>query len=45
MRSYVKTDIGKQRDVNQDYYYASDELGLYILADRYGGICRRRSCK
>ena len=40
MRSFAKTDIGKLRDVNQDSYYISDEIGLYILADRYGGICR-----
>lgn len=38
MRSYAKTDIGKLRDINQDSYFVSDELGLYILADRYGGI-------
>ena len=45
MRSFAKTDIGKLRDINQDYYYISDNLGLYILADRNGWIYRRRDCK
>lgn len=37
MRSFTRTDVGKLRDVNQDYYFISDELGLYILADGMGG--------
>ena len=40
MEVFVKTDIGKVRDMNQDYYYVSspkDELKLYILADGMGG--------
>lgn len=37
---FAKTDIGKARDNNQDYYYISspeEELQLYILADGMGG--------
>ena len=40
MEVFVKTDIGKVRDMNQDYYYVAspkDELKLYILADGMGG--------
>ena len=36
----VKTDIGKVRDLNQDYYYISketEEPKIYILADGMGG--------
>ena len=37
---FAKTDIGKARDTNQDYYYissAQDDIKLYILADGMGG--------
>ncbi len=37
---FAKTDIGKARELNQDYYYVSpptDEIKLYILADGMGG--------
>ena len=37
---FAKTDIGKARDINQDYYYVSKENSiprLYILADGMGG--------
>ena len=37
---FAKTDIGKLREINQDYYYISeetDEPKLYILADGMGG--------
>jgi len=37
---FAKTDIGKARELNQDYYYISsleDEIKLYILADGMGG--------
>ena len=37
---FAKTDIGKARDINQDYYYISKENSiprLYILADGMGG--------
>ena len=40
MRVFSKTDIGKVRDMNQDYYFVSDEnekLHLFILADGMGG--------
>ena len=38
--AYAKSDIGKSRDINQDYYYMSkslDDVQLYILADGMGG--------
>ncbi len=38
MKIFAKTDIGKAREVNQDCYYVSPKLNLYILADRYGWI-------
>ena len=37
---FAKTDIGKARELNQDYYYISspeEEPQLYILADGMGG--------
>lgn len=40
MKAFAKTDIGKARDINQDYYYISEEqseFNLYILADGMGG--------
>ena len=40
MEAFAKTDIGKARDMNQDYYYIpdwEDEMHLYILADGMGG--------
>lgn len=40
IKAYAKTDIGKLRENNQDYYYISnslDEVQLYILADGMGG--------
>lgn len=40
MRVFAKTDLGKARDINQDYYYVSDqndEIQLFILADGMGG--------
>ena len=40
MRAYAKTDIGKAREMNQDFYYVSEETGdmrLCILADGMGG--------
>lgn len=40
MEAFAKTDVGKARDMNQDYYYISpesEELKLYILADGMGG--------
>ena len=40
MLVYAKTDIGKAREMNQDFIYVSDNLGdikLCILADGMGG--------
>ena len=40
MRAYAKTDIGKAREMNQDFYYVSEErngMRLCILADGMGG--------
>lgn len=40
LRVFANTDIGKARNMNQDYYYISDyvdELKIYILADGMGG--------
>lgn len=40
MRGFAKTDVGKAREMNQDYYYIAGEeskLQLYILADGMGG--------
>ena len=38
MKVFAKSDIGKARNQNEDYYYVSDnEIKLYILADGMGG--------
>lgn len=40
MKVFASTDVGKARDMNQDYYYIAtpeDELQLFILADGMGG--------
>jgi len=40
MRVFAKTDIGRARENNEDFYYTSNEneyLKLYILADGMGG--------
>ena len=40
IKAYAKTDKGKVREINQDYFYISnslDEVQLYILADGMGG--------
>ncbi len=41
MRILAKSDIGKAREMNQDYFYTSslenDDVKLYILADGMGG--------
>lgn len=40
IKAYAKSDIGKTREINQDYYYISDsldEIQLYMLADGMGG--------
>ena len=40
MKAFAKTDIGKARENNQDYYYIpnqTEKLNLCILADGMGG--------
>ena len=41
MRVFAKTDLGKARQMNEDFYYITpsveDKLQLYILADGMGG--------
>lgn len=40
MKVFAKSDIGKARESNQDYYYVSQpspNVGLYIVADGMGG--------
>lgn len=40
MQVFAKTDIGRERKLNEDYYYASkpdDKIKLFILADGMGG--------
>ena len=40
IKAYAKSDIGKVREANQDYYHISDsldEIQLFILADGMGG--------
>lgn len=40
IKAYAKSDIGKVREKNQDFYYISDsldEVQLYMLADGMGG--------
>lgn len=41
MKSFAKTDVGKAREMNQDYYYIptkESKLQIYILADGMGRI-------
>ena len=40
IKAYAKSDKGKVREMNQDYYYISnslDQVQLYVLADGMGG--------
>ena len=40
MEAFARTDIGKLRDTNEDYYYIpnkEDEIQVFILADGMGG--------
>lgn len=40
MEAFAKSDIGKAREMNQDYYYISpseSKINLYVLADGMGG--------
>lgn len=36
-RSFAATDVGRRREVNEDSFLRSDELGLFIVADGMGG--------
>lgn len=41
MKVFAKTDIGKARETNEDFYYIAtneEDVKLYILADRNGGL-------
>jgi len=41
MISFAKSDVGKAREMNQDFYYipeTEDNLQIYILADGMGRI-------
>src|ERR1700754_1437409 len=35
--SCAATNVGRVRTKNEDYYFASDLVGLYVLADGMGG--------
>ena len=40
MQVFAKTDIGRERKLNEDYFYAAkpdDKIKLFILADGMGG--------
>lgn len=40
IKAYAKSDVGKVREINEDYFYISeslDEVQLYIIADGMGG--------
>jgi protein phosphatase len=40
MRAFATSDVGKAREINEDYFYVSypdDEIQLFILADGMGG--------
>ncbi|MBI5502256.1 MAG: serine/threonine-protein phosphatase [Deltaproteobacteria bacterium] len=36
-RSFAATDIGRRRQINEDSFLRSDELGLFVVADGMGG--------
>lgn len=41
MQVFAKTDIGRERKINEDFYYISkpeDKIRIFILADGMGRI-------
>jgi len=37
VRSFGQSDVGRERDQNEDAFLRDDELGLYVVADGMGG--------
>jgi serine/threonine protein phosphatase PrpC len=37
MEYFAKSDIGNHREQNEDFYFADDKAGLFIVADGMGG--------
>ncbi len=37
LQSFGITDVGMKRSLNEDAFYRSDEIGLYLVADGMGG--------
>ena len=35
--SYGKSDVGRRRDINEDYFYVDNSKGLFIVCDGLGG--------
>ncbi|HTM23327.1 MAG TPA: hypothetical protein VL172_22550 [Kofleriaceae bacterium] len=35
--SYGASDVGRKRQVNEDAFFADDEMGFYVVADGVGG--------
>ena len=37
MEYFAKSDIGNHREQNEDFYFADEKAGLFIVADGMGG--------
>jgi protein phosphatase len=37
LRAVGRTDVGRQRDQNEDAFYVDDQLGMYLVCDGMGG--------